>query len=190
MSSRTSRSPFAPGEILGLVGESGSGKTVTSLSIMRLIPSPPGRIVGRRGPLRRARTCSLPTSRRCGRLRGGEIAMIFQDPMSSLNPAFTVGDQIDRGRAPARGRRAAGGRGARALEMLDLVGIPDAAAPRRPVPAPVLGRHAPAGDDRHGVGLPTRAAHRRRADDRARRDRPGPDPRAAAGAAARDWAWR
>ena len=115
-----------PGEIVGLVGESGSGKTVSSLSILRLIPSPPGRIVG--GAIRFDGTdllrADFDTMRR---LRGGEIAMVFQDPMSSLNPAYTVGNQLmeavhlheDVSRDGARDR---------AVEMLTRVGIPDAVA--------------------------------------------------------------
>jgi len=112
-----------PGEVLGLVGESGSGKTVSSLAILRLIPSPPGRIVG--GSIRFDGTDLLAADfDTIQRLRGAEIAMIFQDPMSSLNPAYTVGNQLaeavllheDVSRAEAR---------ARALELLQRVGIPD-----------------------------------------------------------------
>ena len=82
-----------PGEILGLVGESGSGKTVSSLSILRLIPSPPGRIVG--GSIRfDGKDFLLADFETMRRIRGAEIAMVFQDPMSSLNPAYTVGNQL------------------------------------------------------------------------------------------------
>ncbi|HYS20115.1 MAG TPA: ABC transporter ATP-binding protein, partial [Gemmatimonadales bacterium] len=113
-----------PGETLGLVGESGCGKTVTSLSILRLIPEPPGHI--RPGSFiefegRNLLTLSPPELRV---IRGNRIAMIFQEPMTSLNPVFTVGDQVAEAAIVHQrlSRRAAR---ARALEMLRLVGIPD-----------------------------------------------------------------
>ena len=81
------------GETLAVVGESGSGKSVTSLSAMRLIPTPPGRIAG--GEIifegRDLVKLSEPDMRK---VRGNEISMIFQEPMTSLNPVYTVGDQI------------------------------------------------------------------------------------------------
>jgi len=82
-----------PGEILGLVGESGSGKSVTALSIMRLIPNPPGKIVEGRIRLKDADLLRLPESRMRD-IRGNRISMIFQEPMTSLNPLFSVGDQL------------------------------------------------------------------------------------------------
>jgi peptide/nickel transport system ATP-binding protein len=81
------------GETLGMVGESGCGKSVTALSILRLIPSPPGRIAG--GEILYEGRDLLPLSeQKMRRIRGNEIAMIFQEPMTSLNPVFTIGDQI------------------------------------------------------------------------------------------------
>jgi peptide/nickel transport system ATP-binding protein len=81
------------GKTLGLVGESGCGKSVTSLSIMRLIPSPPGKIVG--GEIfYRGRDLLRLNNEAMRRIRGNEISMIFQEPMTSLNPVFTVGNQI------------------------------------------------------------------------------------------------
>jgi peptide/nickel transport system ATP-binding protein len=81
------------GKTLGLVGESGCGKSVTSLSIMRLIPSPPGKIVG--GEIfYRGRDLLRLNNEEMRRIRGNEISMIFQEPMTSLNPVFTVGNQI------------------------------------------------------------------------------------------------
>ena len=81
------------GERVGLVGESGSGKSVTALSIMRLIDPPAGRIVN--GEIRfRGRDLLALTEPELRKLRGGEIAMIFQDPMTSLDPVFTIGDQL------------------------------------------------------------------------------------------------
>jgi len=114
-----------PGETLGLVGESGCGKTVTSLSVLRLVPEPPGHI--RPGSLIEFEGRSLLALRapELRAIRGNEIAMIFQEPMTSLNPVFTVGDQIAEAAIVHQGlsRRAAR---ARAIEMLRMVGIPDA----------------------------------------------------------------
>ena len=81
------------GKTLGLVGESGCGKSVTSLSIMRLIPSPPGKIVGGE-ILYRGRDLLTLNKEAMRKIRGNEISMIFQEPMTSLNPVFTVGNQI------------------------------------------------------------------------------------------------
>jgi peptide/nickel transport system ATP-binding protein len=82
-----------PGETLGVVGESGCGKSVTALSIMRLIPDPPGKIAGGQILLRGQDLVTLPEDQ-MRRVRGKRIGMIFQEPMTSLNPVFTVGDQI------------------------------------------------------------------------------------------------
>ncbi|MCK4720498.1 ABC transporter ATP-binding protein, partial [bacterium] len=81
------------GEALGVVGESGSGKSVTALSVMRLIQIPPGEIAGGRATFRNVDLLKLPESK-MREIRGCDIAMIFQDPMTSLNPLMTVGDQI------------------------------------------------------------------------------------------------
>ncbi|MGE5816911.1 MAG: ABC transporter ATP-binding protein [Deltaproteobacteria bacterium] len=84
---------IAEGKTLGLVGESGCGKSVTSLSIMRLIASPPGKIVG--GEIfYRGRDLLKLSNEEMRKIRGNEISMIFQEPMTSLNPVFTVGNQI------------------------------------------------------------------------------------------------
>src|SRR5688500_17131062 len=88
-----------PGETLGIVGESGSGKSVTSLSIMRLIPQPPGKIQADsrilfRGENGEMEDLAKASESRMRQIRGNDIAMIFQEPMTSLNPVFTVGDQI------------------------------------------------------------------------------------------------
>ncbi len=113
---------IGPGEMVGLVGESGCGKSVTALSVMRLLPEPPIRIAGGHIRFGGLDLASLSQSEMC-RLRGRDIGMIFQEPMTSLNPVFTVGDQIaeplliHRGLGRAAARR-------RAVELLDLVGIP------------------------------------------------------------------
>ena len=113
-----------PGETLGLVGESGSGKSVTCRSILQLVP-PPGEVIS--GSVRFAGRDLLAMSRRELRaLRGAEISMIFQDPMSSLNPVYTVGDQIAEPLRIHRGLSRAAAR-TRAVELLDRVGI---ASPR------------------------------------------------------------
>jgi oligopeptide/dipeptide ABC transporter ATP-binding protein len=113
------------GETLGLVGESGSGKTVTALSILRLI-HPPGRIAGGRIAFRNRDLLSL-SEPELRAVRGAEIALIFQEPMTALDPVFTVGDQIAEtlivhGRATRRDAMS------RAVELLEAVRIPEAAA--------------------------------------------------------------
>jgi oligopeptide/dipeptide ABC transporter ATP-binding protein len=84
---------IGPGEIVGVVGESGSGKSVTALSILRLLPSPHGRVVGGSVRLGGEELLSLPEAQMRA-MRGHRIAMIFQDPMSSLNPYMSVGEQL------------------------------------------------------------------------------------------------
>jgi peptide/nickel transport system ATP-binding protein len=113
-----------PGETLAIVGESGCGKSVTALSILRLIPSPPGRIVS--GNIRFAGRDLLDLSEaQMRQVRGNEISMIFQEPMTSLNPVLTIGHQIAETLTLHQGldRRAAL---ARAVDMLRLVHIPEA----------------------------------------------------------------
>jgi len=112
-----------PGETLAIVGESGCGKSVTSLSVMRLVASPPGRIIAGRIAFGGRDLLAL-TEEEMRRVRGNEISMIFQEPMTSLNPVFTVGHQIAETLAVHRGlTRAAAA--ARAVEMLRLVNIPE-----------------------------------------------------------------
>ncbi|MBI4634901.1 MAG: ABC transporter ATP-binding protein, partial [Candidatus Rokubacteria bacterium] len=112
------------GETLGIVGESGCGKSVTALSIMRLIPQPPGRIVQGQIVYNGRNLLELsPAQMR--KIRGKEISMIFQEPMTSLNPVFTVGEQIAEA---IRLHEGLGRRGAmdKTVEMLKLVHIPNA----------------------------------------------------------------
>ena len=112
------------GEILGVVGESGCGKSVHALSIMGLIPSPPGKI--EKGEVIFGGRDLLKASQNELRdIRGSQIAMIFQDPMTSLNPVFTVGDQIMEALKIHLGMDDKQAR-ERAAELLSMVGIPDA----------------------------------------------------------------
>ena len=116
------------GEVLAVVGESGCGKSVTAFSILGLVPNPPGRIVGGSIRFEGRELVGLPP-RDMRALRGDRIGMVFQEPMTSLNPALTVGEQIGEVLVQHRGmtRRQAA---ARAAELLDLVRVPD---PRRRV---------------------------------------------------------
>src|SRR5262245_22410188 len=114
------------GETVAIVGESGSGKSVTALSIMRLIPSPPGRIVSGEVLFEGQDLFKLSDAGIRG-IRGNKIAMIFQEPMSSLNPALTVGVQVAEPVNLHRGT-AWGKALAQAKELLGRVRIPDAAS--------------------------------------------------------------
>jgi oligopeptide/dipeptide ABC transporter ATP-binding protein len=113
---------LSAGKTLGVVGESGCGKSVTSLSIMRLIPNPPGKITGGE-ILYKGRDLLRLSAEEMRKIRGNEISMIFQEPMTSLNPVFTIGNQLieaillhqDLSKAEALNK---------AVEMLRLVGIP------------------------------------------------------------------
>ncbi|MER5628408.1 dipeptide/oligopeptide/nickel ABC transporter permease/ATP-binding protein [Streptosporangium sp. NPDC002544] len=113
----------APGEVVGLVGESGSGKSMTSLGVMRLIPTPPGWISG--GTVNFAgRDVLAMSAAELRQLRGNDLSMIYQDPMSSLNPAFTIGNQLTETLSLHTDLRGARAR-ERAAGLLDMVGIAD-----------------------------------------------------------------
>jgi oligopeptide/dipeptide ABC transporter ATP-binding protein len=114
------------GEAVGIVGESGSGKSVSALSLLRLVPSPPAASSGR--AVLNGLELLSSDDRQLRKVRGGAIAMIFQDPLSSLNPVMTIGDQVAESMTIHRGIRGKAAR-VRAIELLDLVGISE--APRR-----------------------------------------------------------
>jgi oligopeptide transport system ATP-binding protein len=110
------------GEVLGIVGESGSGKSVTAMSILGLVAMPPGRIESGE-ILWKGQDLLTATDKELRKIRGAQIAMIFQDPMSSLNPVYTIGNQIEemiRTHQPLSKQQAR----AKAIDMLGLVGIP------------------------------------------------------------------
>ena len=110
------------GETLGVVGESGSGKSVTAMTIMGLISMPPGKIEG--GDVRyRGRSILEMTEEEMQHIPGNDIAMIFQDPMTSLNPTMKVGKQIEEMLKEHRKEMSKADRKARAIELLSLVGI-------------------------------------------------------------------
>ena len=171
-----------------VVGESGSGKSVTAMTLIGLTRSPNARFEGT--ATYKGTELIGATDDELRRMRGAEIAMIFQDPMTSLNPVQRIGDQIveqiqahedaaDAAGARARDRAARARRASRGRASgVDVL------------PARVLRRHAPARDDRAGAVVRPERPDRRRADHRARRDDPGPDPRAHPRAARRDAARR
>jgi len=112
-----------PGETLGIVGESGSGKSVSVMTMLGLIPQPPGKVVNGEAIYGDRDLLTLP-KKDLREIRGGEIAMIFQDPMTSLNPVFTIGHQISEAietHNPGIGDKKAT---ARTIDLLELVGVP------------------------------------------------------------------
>lgn len=133
------------GESLGIVGESGSGKSVGVKSIMRLIPSPPGRIEDGE-VIFNGRDLLKLSDEEMRRIRGREIAMIFQDPMTSLNPVLTIGLQMTEGLELHLGMSTEQAEN-RAVEMMELVGIPDARARLSDYP------HQFSGGQRQRIGI-------------------------------------
>lgn len=110
------------GEVIGIVGESGCGKSVSALAILRLVPEPPGKIVGGE-ILFKGQNLLMLSIKEMQKIRGNEISMIFQEPMTSLNPVFTIGDQIAETiqlHQKVKKREAL----EKAIEMLNLVGMP------------------------------------------------------------------
>ena len=163
------------GKTLGIVGESGCGKSVTMLTVMGLNSRRNTTSSGE--ALFNGENLLTMKPSRLRDIRGDEVAMIFQDPMTSLNPVHSIGKQLveavllhkDVSKKEAR---------ARAVEALAGGRHPARRAAHRRLPAPVLGRHAAARDDRDGDDQRSRAPDRRRADDGARRDHAGADPQA------------
>jgi peptide/nickel transport system ATP-binding protein len=125
------------GETLAIVGESGCGKSMTALSLMRLVPEPPGRIVGGRVMLNGRDLLRLDKAAMQG-VRGNDISMIFQEPMTSLNPVLTIGEQIGEALRLHQGLTRAAAL-ARAVEMLGLVKIPAAEQRAREYPHQLSG---------------------------------------------------
>ncbi|MGH7086603.1 MAG: ATP-binding cassette domain-containing protein, partial [Acetobacteraceae bacterium] len=133
---------IAEGETLALVGESGSGKSVSALSLIGLVPRPAGRIAAGRALFRRRSgdevdLLALPSSR-LREIRGNEIAMIFQEPLTALNPVFTIGEQIaetirlHQGKSRAEAMRIA-------IAMLDQLGISEPGLRARSYPHQISG---------------------------------------------------
>jgi oligopeptide/dipeptide ABC transporter ATP-binding protein len=115
-----------PGETLGLVGESGSGKSVTARAIMRLVPTPPGHYAGGR-ILFEGRDLLTLSEKEMQRMRGGQISMVFQDPMTFLNPVYTAGEQVAEAIRVHQGASKAEAK-AQTIELFRTVGIPNAEA--------------------------------------------------------------
>jgi peptide/nickel transport system ATP-binding protein len=119
------------GETVALVGESGCGKSVTALSLLGLVPQPPGRVLQGSSVRLRGEELTTAAQARLRQVRGGEISMIFQEPMTSLNPVLTVGDQVKEavlaheGVTLGPGKRRSAEAGREAIEWLARVGIPE-----------------------------------------------------------------
>jgi oligopeptide/dipeptide ABC transporter ATP-binding protein len=114
-----------PGEVLGVIGESGSGKSVSVMTMLGLIPVPPGKVVSGEA-IFKGRDLLKMSKRQLNDVRGGDIAMIFQDPMTSLNPVLKIGDQIDEAVLSHDPRKDEDAAKARTIELLRLVGVPNA----------------------------------------------------------------
>ena len=128
---------LAAGRTLAVVGESGCGKSVTALSILQLIPDPPGKIVGGKIIFRGQNLLEL-SAKRMRSVRGNDIAMIFQEPMTSLNPVYTIGDQIVEAIELHQNIKGSAA-WAHAVEMLRLVGIAEPARRAREYPHQMSG---------------------------------------------------
>jgi oligopeptide/dipeptide ABC transporter ATP-binding protein len=112
-----------PGEVLGIVGESGSGKSVSMLSVLGLIPMPPGRILSGEAVFKGEDLLTMP-KRKLRDIRGGQMAMIFQDPMTSLNPVLTIGDQISEALKAHHDNMDDKAAMKRTVKLLEIVGVP------------------------------------------------------------------
>jgi len=125
------------GETLGLVGETGAGKTTLARGILRLIPNPPGKIVSGEIYYEGKELLGLP-EKEMRKLRGSHISMIFQDPMTSLNPVMTVGDQILEVIETHHPDLSAAEAKKQAEEMMEMVGITSTAMTITPTSSPVV----------------------------------------------------
>src|ERR687897_404524 len=114
-----------PGEILGVIGESGAGKSVSVMTMLDLIPKPPGRVVSGEA-IFKGRDLLTMSKSELRDVRGGDIAMIFQDPMTSLNPVLKVGTQIAEAVLAHNPKASDDDARNRAVELLELVGVPNA----------------------------------------------------------------
>ena len=138
------------GETLGIVGESGCGKSVTMMSMLRLIKSPPGKVVDGQAIFNNQDLLKM-TNEEIRKVRGSRISMIFQDPMTSFNPVLTIGRQMTESLEEHMGmsnKEASD----RAIKMLSMVGIPNANERMNNYPHHFL-RYAPKGDDCDGTHL-------------------------------------
>ncbi len=141
------------GETLGIVGESGCGKSVTVMSMLRLIPTPPGEISAGTAKYLGKDLLKM-TDEEIRHVRGAQISMIFQDPMTSFNPVLTIGRQVAEPLEIHMGmtRKQALDTGCRDAAT---GGHPEGQRPPEGLSPPIFGRHAPASDDRHGAHLHT-----------------------------------
>ena len=177
-----------PGEAMGIVGESGCGKSTVSLGIMRDL-SNVGKIVGGRIKFQ-GRDMGDMSDEELRQIRGNKIAMIYQEPMASLNPAMKVGAQLME--VPLIHEKVSKDEAyKRSLEMVRSVRLPDPERMMRSYPAPAFGRTAAAHRHRHGAAVEAGPAAARRADDGARRHGGGGHrrnwSRISANASARRW---
>ncbi len=177
------------GEVLAIVGESGSGKSVTSLSVMRLIEHGGGTIASGKISFTRRNGGKLDLAKAADSvmrtIRGGEISMIFQEPMTSLNPVFSVGTQVAEAVMLHQGLSHAEAE-AEALRMLELVRIPEAKQILKRYPHQLSGGMRQRVMIAMALSWQAFPAYRRRTDDSARRDHSGADPPTHPAAAGRD----
>ena len=167
-------------ETLAIVGESGSGKSVTALSIMRLIPEPPGKVVS--GDIRfKGESILGMTDKEQRKLRGNRIAMIFQDPMTSLNPVHRIGKQIAEPLRVHKGAVQEGGVGGAPSSCSSAVGIPRPAERARDYPHEFSGGMRQRAMIAMALACGPDVVDRRRADHGFGRDHPGADPGVDAG---------